>query len=305
MFSFGDPARRQFGGVGAMIERPGLQLRMASSDRWEATGPLAERALRFAHRWAVVRHHQARACRIEVLTAPPQHVGLGVGTQLALAVGAGLNAWVDEPPMSPAELTACMGRGQRSAVGTYGFFSGGLVIEAGRTEGDALAPLVERVPLPEDWRFVLLRPGEVEGLSGEDERSAFRDLPPVPEAVTRRLWGIAETRLAPAARQADFSAFAASVYDFGVEAGRCFAPRQGGVFASERLARWVAAIRSMGVAGVGQSSWGPTLFAVLPGQAAAESFVQEFQQRCGKEPLEWLITPPNNTGARIEVERAL
>jgi predicted sugar kinase len=192
---------------------------------------------------------------IEVLSAPPQHVGLGVGTQLALAVAAGLNASCGFAAMTPAELAACMGRGQRSAVGSYGFYHGGLIIEDGKSA----------------------------------------------EAVTRRLWTLVERRVAPAARQGDFAAFSAGLYDFGLEAGMCFAPWQGGPFASSQLAVWVETIRAMGVTGVGQSSWGPTIFALLPDHPAAKAFANEFLTRHATESIHSLITPPNNTGATIEL----
>jgi beta-ribofuranosylaminobenzene 5'-phosphate synthase len=300
MFSFNDPARRQFGGAGVMIERPGSLLRITPASRLETRGPLAFRAERFARRWAEYHGVEAPRRLVEIVAAPPQHVGLGAGTQLAMAVGAGLNASCGYARMDAAELAACMGRGQRSAVGAYGFVRGGLIIEAGKTPGESVAPLVERIELPATWRFVLLRPRCAVGLSGEAERRAFRDLPPVPQPVTERLWEIARMRMAPAARSGDLAAFGESIYRFGWEAGMCFAPRQGGPFASPRLEEWAAAIREMGVAGVGQSSWGPTLFALLPDQIAAETFIQDFRSRCPREAIESLITPPNNSGASIE-----
>jgi beta-RFAP synthase len=304
MFSFGDPRRRQFGGVGAMIEQPGLQLRIARAEQLQTSGPLASRVERFARRWAEFRGVAAPPRRIEVLSAPPQHVGLGVGTQLALAVGAGLNASCGFGAMTPAELAACMGRGQRSAVGTYGFYHGGLIIEDGKWEQGELAPLRERIALPMEWRFVLLRPGACQGISGDEERHAFRELPAPAEAVTRRLWTLVERRVAPAARQADFAAFSAGLYEFGLEAGMCFAPWQGGPFASSQLAEWVEAIRAMGVTGVGQSSWGPTVFALLPDQSTAEAFLREFLDRHATVTIYSIITPPNNTGGKIELTDA-
>jgi beta-RFAP synthase len=299
MFSFNDPARREFGGAGVMIERPGLVLRISPASRLETAGPMAMRAELFARRWAEFHGVEAPRRRLEILSAPPQHVGLGAGTQLALSVGAGLNASLGFAKMSPLELSTCVDRGHRSAVGTYGFCLGGLIVEAGKLPGESLAPLVDRIELPPQWRFVLLRPGRLEGLSGEAERRAFRDLPPVPERVTRRLWQLAQEEMAPAARLGDIARFGESVYQFGWEAGMCFAPHQGGPFASRRLAEWVKTIREMGVAGVGQSSWGPTIFALLPDQGSADTFVQEFGSRYPHDAIDWLISPPSNGGAEV------
>src|SRR5262245_47692582 len=85
-------AGRQFGGVGAMIEQPGLKLELAPAEQFVAGGPLADRAKRFAAHWAAFHRAALPACEIRLLAAPPEHVGLGTGTQLGLAVAAGLNA---------------------------------------------------------------------------------------------------------------------------------------------------------------------------------------------------------------------
>src|SRR5689334_2858973 len=43
---------RRFGGVGLMVHRPGLRLKVRPAPSWSASGPLAERALAFARQFA-------------------------------------------------------------------------------------------------------------------------------------------------------------------------------------------------------------------------------------------------------------
>src|SRR5262245_48743456 len=43
---------RWFGGVGLMIEQPGIRLAVSPARDWNATGPLADRALAFARGFA-------------------------------------------------------------------------------------------------------------------------------------------------------------------------------------------------------------------------------------------------------------
>ena len=94
LMSFGRPSGRQFGGVGVMVDQPAVRLRVSAADRLETTGPLADRAHSFACRWAEYAGLPSEpACRIEILSAASAHAGLGVGTQLALSVAAGLSAW--------------------------------------------------------------------------------------------------------------------------------------------------------------------------------------------------------------------
>lgn len=303
MLAFGQPEGRQFGGLGAMIDQPGLRLRLSGADQFAAAGPLATRIERAARR--VADHWQLPAlprCRVEVLSAPPQHVGLGSGTQLALAVVAGLHAWEGRPALAPQQLAGLSGRAARSAIGTYGFASGGLLLDAGKSNGELIAPLEKRVPLPSNWRFVLWWPSDVRGLSGDDEQTAFGGLPPVPQSVTERMRQIAAEELVPAAIVGDFVRFSEWLYNFGHAAGSCFAARQGGPFAGPEVTRVIQTLRGWGIRGVGQSSWGPLVFALVESQTAAQELVERARIHLGAKNS-WLATAPNNFGARVTVDR--
>src|SRR5262245_58969186 len=75
--------RRQFGGVGLMIEKPGIELTVKESSTWSAEGPSAERALRFGREFCE-RLRSEREFRIQLISGIQEHAGLGGGTQLAL-----------------------------------------------------------------------------------------------------------------------------------------------------------------------------------------------------------------------------
>lgn len=299
LLSFGRPGGRQFGGVGAMIDAPGLRLRISSDSTLAVSGALQERSREFLS--GLIRRlglAAPPACRVDVLSAPTDHVGLGTGTQLALSLAAGLIEFLGRPPLSPAELAVLTGRAERSAVGTYGFVRGGLLLEEGKQSGEVISPNVQRVELPTDWRFLLVIPQGQRGLAGEQERSAFRELPPVPEATSRQLYSEATERMLPAARTADFAAFGESLYRYGYQAGMCFAPRQGGPFASPRIAQLVEVLRAGGVRGVGQSSWGPTVFALCESDVAARRLYDQLAAELA-ESDRLMIARPNNAGATI------
>jgi len=305
LFSFGQPDGRQNGGVGVMVDRPAVRLRISDSEEMEAAGHLAERATVFAKRWAEFCGTSRRLpCRIEVLTAEPQHVGLGVGTQLALSVAAGLNAFFGLPTPSPAELAISVGRGLRSAVGTYGFAHGGLIVDRGKLPGERIAPLDVCLPLPSEWRFVLMRPHVGSGLSGTDEQDAFDRLPPVPSEVTVELIEEVRQHMVPAAATGRFDLFSDSIYRFGRVAGMCFADVQGGPYNGRRLSELVETARSLGVAGVGQSSWGPTLFAVLPDDVRAREFADRVSQRVHSDEIDVYVAAADNEGASIMERRS-
>jgi beta-RFAP synthase len=292
---------RQYGGVGVMVDKPGLRSEIRPAAEFVANGPLAARAAAFARRWAEFHRQPLPACEFSIATAPPEHAGLGTGTQLGLSVAAGLSAWCGLPRQTPRELALSVGRGLRSAVGTYGFVLGGLIVEQGKLPTEPISPLDCRVDLPADWRFVLIRPAGLAGLAGETETDAIAALPAIAAATTDALIAEVRERLVPAAATGDFSAFAASLYHYGHAAGLCFAARQGGAYNGPVLTALVERIRELGYPGVGQSSWGPTLYVVLPSQAEAERLLQLLSPTASGETLEITIAAPANAGAVLEV----
>lgn len=273
LLSLGKSPGRRFGGVGVMLTKPRLELHVSASKRFAVQGEQVARlesaAEAFFQRHAIIDRPK---CLLELRAALPAHVGLGSGTQTALAVAAGLRRWLGMPPGDAAALAADGGRAQRSAIGTHGFLQGGLLLDEGRSDDDDVGLLGERVAIPEPWHVVLILPtGEPSGMHGPSESMAFNQLPAVEAARKRKLMSIARKDLLPAADGGDFDSFAAAVYRFGYEAGMCFAELQGGPFATKAVAARIAWLRAHGVAGCGQSSWGPGIFAWTSSRTAAES----------------------------------
>jgi predicted sugar kinase len=129
---------------------------------------------------------------------------------------------------------------------------------------------------------------------------AFERLPPVPTKTTERLCDELHGSLMPAAAAADFSQFGESLYRFGRLAGSCFAAQQGGEFAGPRVTRLVGLLRSLGVRGVGQTSWGPTVFALMPDDCQTRELVAEVADRTEGQKMDVTIAAPCNHGARME-----
>ena len=142
------------------------------------------------------------------------------------------------------------------------------------------------------------------GMAGDAERQAFAELPPVPPEVTAALAQEALLHLLPAAAEADFAAFSGSLFRFGQLAGSCFAARQSGNLAQmSRAAESGPPPRGLGAEGVAQSSWGPTLLAIAADESSARDLAGQLQAATDLGDYECLITPFENTGARIEIEQ--
>lgn len=301
MFGFGYACRAQFGGVGTMVEPPLVEVQISPARCFTAKGSATQQqrtqhvAARVAARWGL---RSVPACEIAV-SSPRDHTGLGVGTQLSLAIAAGLRRFLKLGELSAEELAAAAGRGARSAVGTHGFLHGGLIVDAGKKSIDELGKLATRAALPEEWRFVLICPVGEQGLAGEGELSAFERLPPVSDETTRELWAITTGQMLPALANRDCGAFGEAVFRFGRKAGDCFSAVQKGQFASETIAKLVGSIREFGVTGVGQSSWGPTIYAITSSDVEAQRLVDWVRDRSGGNEYEITVARPNNCGATV------
>lgn len=300
LLSFGDPTRRQFGGAGVMLREPALRVRFEPNKAWNFAGQSADRVRELTERIVMRLSSLGRAMqpqRIEVLDAPRGHVGFGSGTQLGLTVAAGLLQSQDLPITGLEQLMLLAGRGLRSSVGSYGFLHGGLIVEAGKYAGETLAPLVKQLPLPEAWRILLVIPRASQGLSGAPEKEAFAKLPPVPIETSDRLAAVLLLEMIPAAASADFTRFAASIARYGELAGNCFATIQHGAYASAQVAAIVRTLQEHGAAGVGQSSWGPLVFAWAESSCAAEELAARVESESALADCELRVVQPAATGA--------
>ncbi|HVR73293.1 MAG TPA: beta-ribofuranosylaminobenzene 5'-phosphate synthase family protein [Planctomycetota bacterium] len=292
---------RHFGGAGVMVNRPAIRLRAERSDAFEAAGPHAERALDAARRAA---RERSPPCRILVEEAPPGHRGLGTGTQIALAAAAASTALGGER-ISAASLAAVVGRGGRSGIGVHGFERGGFILDGGKGPGAdaAVAPLLSRLEVPADWRFVLACPAGASGISGKAEDDAFRTLDRAPDSTIEVLCRLLILGLAPALAEGDLAAFGESLHEYGRRAGELFKSAQGGAFAGPEAAGLVRFFRSEGVRGTGQSSWGPTVYAVVEDEGRAGQLAALIAERFGGERIEAVIAAPRNRGAAVETFR--
>jgi beta-RFAP synthase len=299
---------RRFGGVGLMIERPGLRLHVRASSSWSATGPIAERTLAFARRFTENTRREeglddGPPHSLHTEWVMPEHAGLGSGTQMGLAVAQAL-AVSRGLRCDLATLARRVGRGVRSALGTHGFEQGGFLVEAGKRASDRLAPLVARLTFPESWRLVLALPTTAEGaagLHGMREVEAFTRL----AAETRQtdtLCRLVLLDLLPALVERDLDSFGEALYEFNARVGEAFAPVQGGVYASPRVAELVAFLRSLGVRGVGQSSWGPTVFAVVADEDHGRHLAARLRQQFALNDEAVLVTSACNHGASVTSE---
>ncbi|MBX6315536.1 MAG: beta-RFAP synthase [Isosphaeraceae bacterium] len=306
LFSWGEQAPRQFGGIGLMIDRPGVELTAEPAPNWGAEGPLADRTLQVARQVAerlALEGTIPKPVHFWIHRAPAEHVGLGTGTQLSLAVARAVAALSGRSDLPAATLALLTGRGLRSGIGLHGFDQGGLIVDGGRRGPDGVPPLIIRHPFPTGWSVLVVLPRPETGLHGPREVEAFSQLPPVPDAVTDRLCRLVLLGLLPAIVERDLAAFGAALTAIQFHVGRLFAPVQGGPYAHPDAEAIVDFLRSQGLHGVGQSSWGPALYAFS--QAPADErlrLVRRLLDRFRLDPEAIFWTEASSRGAISKTE---
>lgn len=289
----GDLGRR-FGSLGLAIDGIATRVRVSQAARLTVDGPEAARAERYARKMAE-RFGLTDRIAIRVEGAIPPHAGLGSGTALALAVGAAMA----RGSIDAGEIAMALGRGQRSGIGIAAFLAGGLVLDGGQGEKALPPPILARHDFPEDWRVLLVLDEGFQGKHGEAEIAAFQRLPPFPATTAAELCRLMLMQALPALVERDLDRFGQAVTRLQAAVGDHFAPAQGGRFSSAAVAEALAWLQAQGVRGIGQSSWGPTGFALLGSAAEAQRLSDAASLRFAGR-LRFLVSRGRNRGASVE-----
>ena len=289
---------RRFGGIGLAIGGLGTRLTIERAGKSQASGPDADRVSQ--HLQKIERLLSLRGGhRIRVSEVVPAHAGLGSGTQLALAVATGLRS-LHNLPHDVAGDALRLGRGARSGIGIGLFSRGGLVVDGGRGDGERLAPIICRLPVPEDWRILVILDPQRQGIHGTEEGATMAALPSMCAADAARLCRLVLMQALPALADHDLANFGAAIKELQIELGDYFAPAQGGArFMSPDVAAILDILDRAGAFGVGQSSWGPTgfAFAQTPDEAARLAMIAAPQAR--RRGLDIRVCQALNRGAQI------
>jgi beta-ribofuranosylaminobenzene 5'-phosphate synthase len=244
--------------------------------------------------------------RITIRAVPYDHVGLGSGTALSIAVARAI-CELYGMPIPVRDLAVMTGRGGTSGIGTAAFESGGLIIDGGHSYGveqekqDFLpssasggirpAQVITRLDFPEDWEILLVIPEPGQTVSGSVETSIFRESCPVPIGEVREICHEVITRLLPGVVEHDLDLFGSAVnriQEIGFKAIE--RERQ-----SPEIRMLDACLRDAGAACAGMSSFGPAIYAISDsGLAGPEAAAKDF---LGDRKATIIRTRADNHGA--------
>ena len=286
------------GGVGLTLDTPSMKLSARETNEGVfVTGSGDLGRIRSAAE-AVIP--EGKGIHITIEDAYPDHVGLGSGTQGALAAGWAVNVMYDLG-LGVREVAAKVGRGGTSGIGVESFEHGGFIVDGGHRFADKGAfspsaasrvppgPVLFRHDFP-DWPLVVAIP-DLKGASSQREVDIFKQYCPLPLEEVQAVSHIILMEMLPSLVEEDIHAFGDAVnriQDVG------FKQREVGLQAEE-VRRCMEIMREQGACGAGMSSFGPTVYAVTEDPGNVKKAVSEYlESTIGGRVF---VTRARNTGA--------
>lgn len=290
---------RRFGSLGLGLNAPDTLIELAVGR--DVFGDAPEESYVVKSKQAILTHANIEQdVSIHVHRAIPRHFGLGSGTQMALAIGEGISQLFDLD-LTLNEIASITNRGNRSGIGIGTFASGGLVLDGGRGAETKTPPIISHQQFPTEWAIVLIFDHHHIGVHGDEEVKAFATLKDADKQKTQEVNHQILMRALPAIQECDLKTFGEAVTFLQAYTGDYFAPVQGGRYASKLVTQALNYLSEQGVSCTGQSSWGPTGFAIFESNKMAEQYVGKLKSTFHNPKLSWLICKASNVGASVNV----
>ncbi len=254
--------RRLFGSIGVAIDRPNVVLEVEKSDRLEVVGQQKNKIILLIKTFSKKFKIKGNV-RVNVRETIPEHVGLGSGTQLALAIGFSLSKFF-HLNLSLKAIAEAMGRGSVSGIGLGAFEHGGFLVDAGKkVNTNEIPPIIFRHNFPEEWAFVVVIPKVKKGFSGNKEKDAFKKVIPGNPKTASEINCLLNLKLIPSLKAGNIKNFGSALSQIDKKVGEYFSEVQGGTYANPKSEKIIKFMLKNGAHGAGQSSWGPAVYGLI------------------------------------------
>lgn len=288
------------GGVGLTLEKPYMKISAQKINEGVSVTGSSEHLERMKKAAEAVIP-EGGGIHISIETSYQSHVGLGSGTQSALAAGWAVNQ-LYELGLEVRKITALVGRGGTSGIGLESFEHGGFIVDGGHRFADkgAFSPSAASRVLPgpvlfrhdfPDWPVVVAIP-HLKGASDEREVDIFHEYCPIPLHEVQAVSHIILMEMLPSIVEADMVSFGDAlnrIQDVGFKQ-REVALQPG------KVRQCMKIMKEAGAYGAGMSSFGPTVFCVAEEPEQVNGAVSEYlESTIGGEVF---VTTANNSGAQ-------
>jgi beta-ribofuranosylaminobenzene 5'-phosphate synthase len=284
------------GGIGITLEEPYI---LITAKRAEAVTVRGDPELNERMKRACEIICPGCGIEIDIKKSYWNHIGLGSGTQAALAAGMAMSSLYDLN-LSPRQIAEKVGRGGTSGIGIGSFERGGFILDGGHrmeaknaflpssfSKGVPPAPILCQRNFP-DWDIVLAIP-PTKGAHDLYEKDMFAKICPIPLNEVEKLCHVILMQMLPALAEEDMDSFGKAVNSIQ-EIG--FKRREVELQPGSR--GLIDALIAGGAAGAGLSSFGPAVYAITDQPKKVEAAARSFDKNCTV-----IKTKARNKGAEI------
>jgi beta-ribofuranosylaminobenzene 5'-phosphate synthase len=288
------------GGVGLTLDYPSIRINAKKDTQLSVSGTteFAERIKSAAS--TVLTQYNINGVAIDVVQEYPTHVGLGSGTQVALAVGTAISELYDLN-LNPTTIAKLTGRGGTSGIGVAAYELGGFLVDGGHKGKTEFlpssasgkfgpGPIIARHDFP-DWAIVLAIPN-LRGASDKREIDIFQKQCPLPLNEVQELCHVILMEMLPAVVEHDIESFGRSINQVQTIG---FKRRE--LELQPFCAHLVQFMRENGAIGAGMSSFGPVVYGITDGKRLLRAVQSYLKDSIGGKVRE---VKAQNTGAYVQ-----
>jgi beta-ribofuranosylaminobenzene 5'-phosphate synthase len=288
------------GGVGLTLDYPSIRINAKKDAQLSVSGTteFAERIKSAAS--AVLTQYNINGVAIDVVQEYPNHVGLGSGTQVALAVGTAISELYDLN-LNPTTIAKLTGRGGTSGIGVAAYEFGGFLVDGGHKGKTEFlpssasgkfgpGPIIARHDFP-DWAIVLAIPN-LRGASDKREIDVFQKQCPLPLNEVQELCHVILMEMLPAVVEHDIESFGRSI-----DRVQTIGFKRRELELQPFCAHLVQFMRENGAIGAGMSSFGPVVYGITDGKRLLKAVQSYLDDTIGGKVR---AVKAQNTGAYVQ-----
>ncbi|UCH01946.1 MAG: hypothetical protein JSV20_09005 [Candidatus Bathyarchaeota archaeon] len=290
------------------LNEPRIIIEASQNDAIEVMGIETEGSKAYVER--TISEFNLPGAEIDILSMIPRHCGFGSTTQLALSIGRAVTKAYD---VNTDVVYLAKALKRTSTGGLYTFQHGGFVVAGGlKIERGELIfnrkqvlfpPLICRYDFPEEWRFLVIKPHMVpKSPDGNVEEEVFKKLhserPPL--ALTYEAYFTLMAQLIPSILEQNAKSFGEALTKIQLLVGQMYQPVQGNVF--NPASAWIISIlRRNKALGIGQSSWGPIVYAFIENEEKGKDLMDAIRTEL-KGRADVSLVKADNSGVDVSIK---
>ncbi len=298
---------RVYGSLGVAIKHPELYLKATLNTKREVKASSDYSRLKFIVE-NVARKLGVEGYHVVFEKTLPKHVGLGSTTQTYLAVASAFSKLLGMK-VNVRKLAALFSRGDVSGIGIAAFEKGGFIVDCGRKRPpkgilkkpervEDLPPILFRARIPSSWKFVIIVPSKIRGLSETEETTILEKPQKPPKKLQNMLYSLLLNNIIPSILEEDINVFGKALTKLQFLVGKYFSKHQKGIFCCYETEKIIEMFSKLKCKGYGQSSWGPAAYCIVEGYRRATKILLKTMEHLEFE-ASGFITEARNYGAKI------